>query len=156
MRLIGKLQTEVMRERRAFTLIELLVVIGVIALLMSILLPVLARAKESGRRCVCSNHVRQFVVGIQLYANDNKDRLPSGLSDNGNPQDEHTPILSRAVRNALVDLIGSDRRSWRQFDYCFDRLSPLFVLDTNHTHSGYFGQTLKYMLNLGRVDVFTA
>jgi len=108
MRLNGKWQIDGMTERKAFTLIEILVVIAVIALLMAILLPVLARAKESARRCVCRSHLRQFILGIHLYANDNKERLPSGLSDNRNPRDEHTPILSRAVRNALVDVIGSD------------------------------------------------
>jgi prepilin-type N-terminal cleavage/methylation domain-containing protein len=89
----------------AFTLVELLVVIAIIAILVAMSVPILAAAKEQARRTVCRNHIRQFVIGIHLYANDNDCRLPSGLSDSGT--DEHTPVLSRVTRNALVRLIGS-------------------------------------------------
>lgn len=89
----------------AFTLIELLVVIAIIAILAAISLPVLATAKERGRRTVCRNHIRQFIVGIHLYANDNETHLPSGLSESG--IDEHTPVLSRDTRDAMVKIVGS-------------------------------------------------
>jgi prepilin-type N-terminal cleavage/methylation domain-containing protein len=96
-------------HRYAFTLIELLVVIAVIALLMGILMPVLGRAREKARRVVCMGNVRQFIVGTQVYAGDNREFLPSGLSDFQDPEDEHTPILSRAMRNKLVDIVGDER-----------------------------------------------
>lgn len=89
----------------AFTLIELLVVIAIIAILAALSVPILATAKERGRRTVCRNHIRQFIIGIHLYANDNDYHLPSGLSESGT--DEHTPVLSRTTRNALVRLVGS-------------------------------------------------
>ncbi len=92
-----------------FTLIELLVVIAVIALLMGLLIPVLSRAREQGRRAACMGNIRQFIIGIQVYASDYRERLPIGLSDYQEPQDEHTPILSRAMRNALVKIIGDER-----------------------------------------------
>jgi competence protein ComGC len=60
----------------AFTLVELLVVIGIIALLISILLPVLGRARDSANRTVCLNDVRQIVISFKMYANDNKDKCP--------------------------------------------------------------------------------
>ncbi|UCF05380.1 MAG: prepilin-type N-terminal cleavage/methylation domain-containing protein, partial [bacterium] len=85
-------------DRPGFTLIELLTVISIIALLLAILLPTLFSIKERGRRAVCLSNVRQFIVGIHIYAGDNDTRLPSGLSEMG--EDEHTPVLSRATRNA--------------------------------------------------------
>ncbi|MHC4627255.1 MAG: type II secretion system protein [Planctomycetota bacterium] len=91
-------------HRFAFTLIELLVVIAVIALLMGLLVPVLGRAREQGRRVACMGNIRQFIIGIQAYAGDHGEHLPSGLSDFLEPEDEHTPILSRAMRDALVRL----------------------------------------------------
>ncbi|UCG56502.1 MAG: type II secretion system protein [Phycisphaerales bacterium] len=95
-------------NRAAFTLIELLVVIAVIALLMGLLVPVLGKAKEQARRVACMGNVRQFIVGIQAYAGDYGQHLPIGLSDAQDPEDEHTPILSKTVRNALVKIIGEE------------------------------------------------
>lgn len=93
------------KSSQAFTLIELLVVIAVIALLMAILLPSLAIAKERARRVVCSKNVNQFIIGCLTYAGDHDEDLPSGLSDKG--EDEHTPIMSRKTRDAMVEILGS-------------------------------------------------
>ncbi len=62
--------------RRAFTLIELLVVIAIIAILAAMLLPALARAKESGKRISCLNNLRQLSLAAQMYVNDNQATYP--------------------------------------------------------------------------------
>ncbi len=62
--------------RRGFTLIELLVVIAIIAILAAMLLPTLARAKESGRAAYCKGNMRQLALGMLMYAEDSRDFLP--------------------------------------------------------------------------------
>lgn len=64
------------RSVTAFTLIELLVVIGILALLAAILLPVISRAKEHGRATACLSNLRQIGLAVQLYTQDNHNRLP--------------------------------------------------------------------------------
>jgi prepilin-type N-terminal cleavage/methylation domain-containing protein/prepilin-type processing-associated H-X9-DG protein len=77
--------TSEVRERRsfdlwgkaaAFTLIELLVVIAIIALLAALLLPTLGRAKESARATACLGNLHQIGIALQMYVQDNKNRLP--------------------------------------------------------------------------------
>lgn len=68
--------------RRAFTLIELLVVVAIIALLMSILLPALKRAREQARDVICKSNIGQVTRGILLYVTEWRDCLPGTTSDN--------------------------------------------------------------------------
>ncbi len=64
------------RLQRAFTLVELLVVIGIIALLISILMPALSKAKEQAARTKCMANHKNIMAGIIAYANDEKDAAP--------------------------------------------------------------------------------
>lgn len=65
---------------RGFTLVELLVVIGIIALLVSILLPALQRAKEQSVRVKCAAHLHNVGASLHIYANDFKGKLPQHAS----------------------------------------------------------------------------
>src|SRR6266513_6250598 len=68
----GQIEGPTMRRRRAFTLVELLVVIGIIAVLISILLPVLNRVKEQANAVKCASNLGQLAKQWYSYANENK------------------------------------------------------------------------------------
>ena len=64
-----------------FTLVELLVVIAIIAILAALLLPVLASAKEKGKRAQCMSNLKQIGVGCLVYVGDNSDKfMPASLN----------------------------------------------------------------------------
>jgi len=64
------------RSGKGFTLIELLVVIAIIALLMSIIVPTLKRAKEAAKRAVCLQNLKSLTIGWILYVDDNHGEFP--------------------------------------------------------------------------------
>lgn len=97
-----------------FTLIELLVVIAVIAILAALLFPTFGRAKESGRATVCLGNLHQIGLALQMYVQDNRNRLPY-MRDQSLTATNDLPgpnvVLSNYLGNVLVLRCPSDRQN---------------------------------------------
>jgi prepilin-type N-terminal cleavage/methylation domain-containing protein len=115
------------KRPRAFTLVELLVVIGIIAVLISMLLPALRRARDEANRVYCRTQLRQLTMAALMYANEHKGYLPGphGIVDppsapgdyvNGVTPTDHEPVstgwlwTSGCLKNSRVWLCPADLR----------------------------------------------
>lgn len=90
--------------RHGFTLVELLVVIGIIALLISILLPSLSRARRAAKDVACLSNLKQIGLGFQVYANENRGAWPKpGTPMAKVPRWWHKDFLYRVIFDREVD-----------------------------------------------------
>ena len=98
---------EVKGGRRGFTLVELLVVIAIIAVLASILFPVLSRAKEAAKKTACLSNDRQLTLGVIMYAGDVDDVLPPVASPTNDPL--WVDLVQPYIRNLQVRVCPDDQ-----------------------------------------------
>jgi prepilin-type N-terminal cleavage/methylation domain-containing protein/prepilin-type processing-associated H-X9-DG protein len=98
-------------SRNAFTLVELLVVIGIIALLISVLLPALQKARQAGNSVKCQSNLRQIQMAVQIYASQNRDYVPwgqapvvQGIMPGGTPGGAY----AERIQETLSRIIGRD------------------------------------------------
>jgi prepilin-type N-terminal cleavage/methylation domain-containing protein/prepilin-type processing-associated H-X9-DG protein len=105
------------RRHKAFTLVELLVVIGIIAILISILMPALNRARMSANLVKCQSNFRQIYSAIIFYVNENKGMLPRSSGADWGPMGTNAGTFIR-----LSELMGT-----KIDDETVDPLNPVFV-----------------------------
>src|SRR5205085_9054591 len=93
-----------MKRRCAFTLVELLVVIGIIAVLIGILLPALAKARQKAGIVKCASALRQIGLASIAYANENRGYLPPYQGDIG-----QSTFDTSSSTNLIITLVWTNK-----------------------------------------------
>ena len=86
----------VSKKQSGFTLVELLVVIGIIAVLISILLPALGRAREQANKVACASNLRQLATAFLMFSNEHRQSLPGNWFDSADPDPDKRAWLLNA------------------------------------------------------------
>lgn len=102
-------------SKRGFTIVEILVVVAIIALLSAILVPVLGRARENGKRSACSNNLRQIALGLQQYTQDNDRRFPPMPDFSGNEGEGWISSLEPTVKSPGIFQCPSESKKGDRF-----------------------------------------
>ncbi|MDB5320687.1 MAG: hypothetical protein JWN40_2318 [Phycisphaerales bacterium] len=120
------------QRRCGFTLVELLVVIGIIALLIAILLPVMNRSREAARRVACLSNLRQVHAAFQFYAMANHDQAPIGYRTASKQYNSMVFSTTGGNRWVLFGLLNSAKLIDNpNVLYCPSENNPKFMFNTS-------------------------
>ena len=129
-------------RRNGFTLVELLVVVAIIALLVSILLPTLGKAKEQAKMVICKSNLKSLGLGFAQYAAAENDWYPAGCAYGGDPPTWDKILLPQYENLGLLRCASDkfDRTPWG------DREARSYAinLDVTWMGPGTYGEGVNY------------
>lgn len=101
---------------QAFSLLELLVVIGIISLVAALLLPALAKGKNAAKSIACVSNLRQISLALNIYIQDNRDRLPVCAGYLPSQMPKLTPITTTLFSNQKTNRVFACQADLSIFD----------------------------------------
>ena len=140
---------------RGFTFIDLLVAVAVMTVLVTLMLPMLTGAYETARRVRCASNIRQIGLALQMYADDNNDKLPPSIFESDDGTDEHDTITVRLADDDIRTT--GDGPRWDGLGYLFYRqyidTPEVFYCPSHHGDHPYDRYADRWINQPGHINI---